>query len=249
MQNDPYISAGLQVWAPDEITSSISSLHSPLPNVSAIWVFFPPEVEAAAWSTLLPALGQADAFSWAATMRPQRTDRPELAKRSAEKLSHRSMERITTQRFPMFPYMESACDRRRISSETGRNFITGLSTRGSGFALALGSEETESSEWLKASVIMESHFSLHRDFGNTVELEEIRRRMVSLYVRSSTTVGLLPLIPLNKHPEAGFVLFCHSDQYSEILTTVSRTCHTLEGGPARERIIQFIDRGGDLAYL
>ncbi|MEU7021309.1 hypothetical protein ABZ990_11725 [Streptomyces sp. NPDC046203] len=249
MRNEKYTAVGLQHWAPDEIGSSISSLNSPLPNVGTIWVFCPPERETDTWSTVLPALGQSEAFTWKAAMRPQRGGDPDATGKKEGTIARRDIERLSLQTFPMLPYMESTFAREPLLPETAGRFISSLSARSSGFALAIGSRRTESSSWLQASAIMESHFSLHRDFSNSEELEGIRRDIVSTYVQACTTMDLLPVIPLNKHPDAGFAVFCPSRQYSSILTRISHACDVLGGKSAQDRISQFIGYGGDLSYL
>ncbi|MCX2179266.1 hypothetical protein KV205_01800 [Streptomyces sp. SKN60] len=249
MQDKEYTAAGLRYWAPEEIGSRISPLEGTLPDLSAIWVFCPPEKEGGAWSELLPRLGQEEMFLWTAAMHTQHTDTFDSGSGHHGIIAQRTLKRLDDRRFPMFPHIESTFSRRETSQNTARDFISGLSARGSGYAVALGFSSAQSTDWLQASVAMESHFSLHRDFDNTLESESIRRGIVSLYVRSSVALGFLPLIPLNKHPEAGFTIFCHPDQYDEILTNLADACEKLEGDAAVERISRFIGLAGDLAYL
>lgn len=149
----------------------------------------------------------------------------------------------------MFPYFESTFERAKNSQPTVGEFIGNLSVRGAGFAFALGNEEVSSEEWLQVSSQMESHFSLYRDFNNTPELESIRRGIASLYVRHSVTLGFLPVIPVNKHPDAGFVLFCATEARTEVVDWLTGACDVLEDDAALERIGRFLDLGGDLAYL
>ncbi|MFI6419408.1 hypothetical protein ACIBG6_18700 [Streptomyces sp. NPDC050842] len=62
-------------------------------------------------------------------------------------------------------------------------------------------------------------------------------------------LGFLPTIPLNRHPDSGFVLFCATGALTEVVDWLTGVCDSLDGDAAPERVSRFIDRGGDLVYL
>ncbi|MEU9293664.1 hypothetical protein [Streptomyces sp. NPDC048266] len=198
---------------------------------------------------MLTKAPQRNAFLWSGALRPRLDESPLADNESRRVISRRTLKRIRTDRFPMLPYFESNFERAKNSAATIGEFIDNLSARGTGFAFALGHEGVDSEKWLQVSSQMESHFSLYRDFNNTPTLESIRRGITSLYVRHSVAMGFLPVIPLNKHPDSGFVLFCAADARSEVVDWLTGVCGVLEGDAALERIGQFLDHGGDLTYL
>ncbi|MER5306853.1 hypothetical protein ABT034_03500 [Streptomyces sp. NPDC002773] len=248
MQSKRYTAGIIPRWTPEGIGSRVSSLESDLPELSAAWVLCERNDETHTWASFLTKAPQKDVFLWGAALRPQPEAAPP-ATNDRHTISSRTLERVRTDRFPMLPYFESTFERAKNSKETVGEFIENLSVRGTGFAFALGHEAADPGEWLQASSLMESHFSLYRDFNNSPTLESIRRGITSLYVRQSVALGFLPVIPLNKHPDAGFVLFCATDTRTEIVDWLTEACDVLEGDAALERVSRFLDLGGDLAYL
>ncbi|MGI5481733.1 hypothetical protein [Streptomyces lavendofoliae] len=128
------------------------------------------------------------------------------------------------------------------------DIVSGIGVRSTGFALAIG-ESRHADTWIASAQVMESHFSLARDFPNSITLESFRRKIVTLYIEFTITSGLFPLIPLNRHPEGGFVLFCPASKYDDVVADMTQGRGITEGIEARRRIMRFTELGGDLSYV
>ncbi|MFF9427480.1 hypothetical protein [Streptomyces sp. NPDC014746] len=246
MMDERYLVAGQPHWDSEGIGSVVSSLDGPLDDVGAVWVFCDPSEERDVWA-VLPALHQGEIFTWAAKLRPGGWEPP--VERDDRSLLWRSGERAATEQFPGLPRFES---RYRVFPNTEpavREVIGSLGTRSSGFACAVGDREEPRDSWIQSAQIMESHFSLSRDFKNSMDLESRRRRIASLYVRFAVEAGFFPVIPLNKHPHGGLVLFCPAESYPDVFRRMASGVTTLEGSDATQRINDFLGQGGDLAYL
>ncbi|MFD0143520.1 MULTISPECIES: hypothetical protein [unclassified Streptomyces] len=222
-------------------------MEGPLGNVGAVWVFCDPAEESDTWASTLPNLRQERIFTWTAKLRPEDWEPPAMADEHA--ILWRSGKRVSTHNFPGLPRYESKYEAIPNTSREVRAFVSGLTTRSSGSACAAGGNHQESDSWVQAALLMETHFSLSRDFKNTIDLEGRRRIVTSLYLRSCIEAGLLPVIPLNKHPYAGFVIFCPTESYSDVLRDIGRESRIFEGSEAESLIIRFLGQGGDLGYL
>ncbi|MFF9013329.1 hypothetical protein ACF09C_10240 [Streptomyces sp. NPDC014870] len=214
-------------------------------EVAAVWVFCDPLTEIDTWATTLPLLRQEGFFTWKANLRPEGWD----ARSDAPDLSRQVKKRVATHEFQALSYYESTHQELQNTEPAVRQFIGELNVRSSGFACAVGNRGELGDTWVRSSQAMEQHFSLSRDFKNSPDLESQRRSMVSLYVSSSIQAGLYPCIPLNRHPYAGFTIFCPTREYSETLQRLSIDAEVLEGKAAETQISGFIEQGGDLAYL
>lgn len=247
MLDERYLIAGQPRWDPEEIGSVVSSLDGPLGDVGAVWVFCDPSEEGNAWANALTALHQGGIFTWSAKLRPGGWEPP--GERDEHSILWRSGQRAATEQFPRLPRFESKYQVFPNTEPVVRDVIGDLGARSSGFACAVGDSEEPRDSWVQSAQIMETHFSLSRDFKNSVDLESRRRRIASLYVMFSIEAGFYPVIPLNKHPHAGLVLFCPAERYPEIFRRMARGVTALEGSKATTQIKDFLGQGGDLAYL
>ncbi|MFH9723586.1 hypothetical protein ACH4M4_11515 [Streptomyces sp. NPDC017254] len=247
MLDEPYLIAGQSRWDPEEIGSVVSSLDGPLGDVGAVWVFCDPSQEASSWASALTALHQDEIFTWSAKLRPGGWEPP--GETDEHSILWRSGQRAAAEQFPGLPRFESRYQVFPNTEPAVRDVIGELGARSSGFACAVGDREAPRNSWTQSAQIMETHFSLSRDFKNSMGLESRRRRIASLYVRFSVEAGLFPVIPLNRHPHAGLVLFCPAESYPESFRRMARGVTALEGGEATKRIHDFLGQGGDLAYL
>ncbi|MFJ5709107.1 hypothetical protein [Streptomyces sp. NPDC093105] len=251
MQNERYFIAGQSSWDATGIGSAVSSLDGPLEGIGAIWVFCDPTSEGDAWAATLPRLSRTRILTWSARLRPRGWEPPQ--EDDSHSLLWRSGPRARAHQFHGLPWVESRYQSFSNSESAVRELSGALAVRSSGFAYAVGDsrgrDEDLKDAWIQAAQIMESHFSLSRDFENSPLLESRRRRITNLYVTFCVEVGIFPLIPLNKHPNAGFVLFCPTVDFPDVFRRMTEGARHFEGGAATTRIREFIDHGGDLAYL
>ncbi|MFF9913552.1 hypothetical protein [Streptomyces sp. NPDC013457] len=220
-------------------------MEGPLDDVAAVWVFCDPLAERAAWTSTLPHLNQEKFFTWKANLRPEGWE----PLRDEPSLLRRLRKRAATHGFPALPYYESTFRALPNTATAVGRYIDELKMRSSGFACAVGEGNETGDSWVRSSQIMEEHFSLSRDFKNSIDLEAQRRSVTSMYVSLSIQAGFCPVIPLNKHPNAGFTLFCPTRHYAETLQRMSTGARVLEGDAAEDQIRGFIEQGGDLAYI
>ncbi|MEU4267964.1 hypothetical protein [Streptomyces sp. NPDC026092] len=220
-------------------------MEGPLDDVAAVWVFCDPLTESATWAATLPHLNQGRFFTWRAKLRPEGWEPPRDDPSFLRKLRRRT----ATHEFPTLPYYESMFQTLPNTAPAVGRFIDELKIRSSGFACAVGEGNETGDAWIRSSQVMEEHFSLSRDFKNSIDLESQRRNVASLYVSLSIQAGFCPIIPLNRHHDSGFTIFCPTRRYAETLQRISTGAKVLEDGAAEDRISGFIERGGDLAYL
>ncbi|MEE1817913.1 hypothetical protein PUR59_23190 [Streptomyces sp. SP18ES09] len=247
MLSERYLIAGQPRWDSEGIGAVVSSWDGPLGDVGAVWVFCDPSEEEDVWASALPVLRRAAIFTWSAKLRPEAWEPP--VERDERSLLWRSGQRAATEQFADLPRFESRYQVSPNTEPTVRDVIGDLGTRSSGFACAVGDRAEPGDSWIQSAQIMETHFSLSRDFKNSMDLESRRRRIASLYVRFSVEAGFFPVIPLTKHPHAGLVLFCPAESYPDIFRRMSSGVTALEGSDAKQRINDFLGQGGDLAYL
>ncbi|MEU2116738.1 hypothetical protein ABZ567_14045 [Streptomyces sp. NPDC016459] len=247
MLDERYLIAGQPRWDPEGIGSVVSSLDGPLGDLGAVWVFCDPSEEGNVWASALPALQRGNIFTWSAKLRPEGWDPP--SERDEHSMLWRSGQRAATEQFQGLPRFESKYQVFPNTEPAVRDVIGNLGTRSSGFACAVGDREEPRGSWIQSVQIMETHFSLSRDFKNSIDLESRRRRIASLYVRFSVEAGFFPVIPLNRHPHAGLVLFCPAESYPDAFRSMARGVTALEGSKATTWINDFLGQGGDLAYL
>ncbi|MFH8625744.1 hypothetical protein ACH4A8_28310 [Streptomyces vietnamensis] len=247
MPNECHFIAGQSRWDPVDIGSTVSPLEGPLGDVGAVWMFCDPSMESNVWGSTLTGLRQEKIFTWSARLRPEGWEPP--GESDEHSILWRSGKRTATHQFQELPRFESKYQVFDNTEPAVRRFIGDLTARSSGFAFALGSRDESNDSWLRSAQIMENHFALSRDFKNSIDLESQRRKIASLYVSFSIKAGFLPIIPLNKHPYAGFTLFCPTENYPDIFRNMSRGTTALEGGEATAQITKFLGQGGDLAYL
>ncbi|MFG3347653.1 hypothetical protein ACGF1Z_21605 [Streptomyces sp. NPDC048018] len=248
MSSEGYFICGQARWDSEGIGSTVSSLEGPLGDIGAVWVFCEPDMESDTWATVLPKLHQKRFFAWSAKLRPVNWEPPGESV-DGHSILWRSGKRAATHQFQGLPCFESRYQSLPNTEPTVRDFISNLAIRSSEFACAVGGSDASNSAWLRSALLMETHWSLSRDFRNSKDLESRRRRIISLYLRFSVEAGFFPAIPLNKHPYAGFVLFCPSVVYTDVLRSMARDVTAFEGTEATTRINSFLGRGGDLAYL
>ncbi|MFF6904914.1 hypothetical protein ACFY9Q_03120 [Streptomyces sp. NPDC012389] len=241
-----WTASGQAFWDSQSVGSFVSSLEGDFENTGAIWIFCDPLSEKEVWAELLPRLTQRSIFTWSARCCPEQSDQEESGDNNT--LMLRSTKRIARKLFQGMPFFEERYRALTNGESEAEHLIDALRVRSTGFAIALGDYEESRDSWLSTAQLMAHHFSLSRDFQNSVELELQRREIVSLYVRSCVANNLIPLIPLNGHPKSGFVLFCNSESYPEIFRTLSDGGVPLEGEQARKNILDFVGLGGDLAY-
>ena len=147
------------------------------------------------------------------------------------------------------PFVESTYRRYSHLNTDHHAEIEPLMHRNSGYALAIGAPDCISDGWAGAAQLLEGHFSLSFDFENTLGLESLRRKLATLYVLAAVEMGFMPLVPLNRHPDAGHVIFYRSSSYEAVAGKLAKYSAVLDGDSGMQQITSFLSGGGGLAYL
>ncbi|MBT2493148.1 hypothetical protein J7E96_32520 [Streptomyces sp. ISL-96] len=243
-----FTAVGQRNWKEGDISDLVSSLESgELAGVSSVWIPCDPAREEAAWSSLLGCFKAQRFYAWMAKVSGGMEDAEPA--RESTLIAHRTGDRVSLKKFAMLSFRES--EYRAFDSSDGciPEFVKPLLHRTSGFAFALGEEGFSDEAWMGAVQPLESHFALAFDFENSPLLERGRRRLVGVYLRLAVEMGMLPVIPLDRHPDAGMVLFCAQDCYDDITGKLATHFDLLHGDAGSERIIRLLNQGGGLAYL
>lgn len=237
--------AGQRTWNPDE-AASVSSTEGELPGVSAFWVMYDPEKEEIGFRETLTAFSEHHLFTWSAGIA---TEERSLSPQDQEVCLHRAGLRAGTKKFPAMPFMESTYRRYRDVGTAAYSAVEPLLRKKSGYAFGIGPSELATDAWTGSAQLLESHFSLAFDFENTITLESQRRKLLSLYLEVSVGMGIMPFIPLNRHPLAGTVIFCSSSSYQAVADRLATISTILEGESGAREIARLADAGGGMSYL
>ncbi|MFF7240286.1 hypothetical protein [Streptomyces collinus] len=237
---------GQPAWNVPEIAPRISALEGCLSGVSAFWIMCDPVDELACLQETVAAFTDHQLFTWSTRILAE--EQPSPSEDSRVYL-RRFGRRPGLARFSMLPFVESTYLRHPRFEAEDHGDIEPLPRRNSGYALAIGAADCPSERWTGAAQLLEGHFSHAFDYENTVEMESVRRKLVALYVSTALEMDLMPLIPLNRHPAGGHVLFCRSSSYSTAAEALAEHAPVREGDSATQELATFLDGGGDLAYL
>ncbi|MFF8478611.1 hypothetical protein [Streptomyces sp. NPDC015414] len=237
---------GQPAWDVPAIAPHISALEGSLPEISAFWIMCDPVGELACLQETVAAFTDHQLFTWSTRILAE--EQPPPSEDSRVYL-RRFGRRAGLAKFSMLPFVKSTYLRHPRFQAEDHGDIEPLPRRNSGYALGIGAAECPSERWTGAAQLLEGHFSLAFDFENTVEMESLRRKLVALYVSTAIEMDLMPLIPLNRHPAGGHVLFCRSSSYSTAAEALAEHSAVREGDSATQELITFLDSGGGLAYL
>lgn len=237
---------GQPAWDYPGIDSRISALEGSLPGVSAFWIMCDPIDELTCLQETLAAFTDHQLFTWSTKILAEEQPAPSEDSRV---YLRRFGRRAGLAKFSILPFVESTYLRHPRFKADDHGEIEPLPRRTSGYALGIGAADCPSERWTGAAQLLEGHFSLSFDFENTVEMESLRRKLVALYVSTAIEMDLMPLIPLNRHPAGGHVLFCRSSSYSTAAEALAEHSAVREGDSATQELTTFLDSGGGLAYL
>ncbi|MFG2756995.1 hypothetical protein [Streptomyces wuyuanensis] len=238
---------GRRVWNPEEIRPLTSALNGNLPGVSSLWMLCDPMEEQEILLRTVASFREHLFLTWSARVSPK-PDSPTDSRGNI--LLQRSARRAALKKFPSMPFRISTFSAYSAVDPGVYREIEPLLHRYSGYALGLGHEtEGSAASWLEAVKAMEEHFALSFDYPNTPEFEDRRSRLTAAYVETAISSGIMPLIPLNRHPFAGLVLFCPSDEYESVTATLAEHAPVVEGAAGTEALQRLADAGGGLSYL
>lgn len=238
---------GQSTWDRPRGEWSLSVLEgSLLSEVSAFWVMCDPVNELLCLQETVASFGGCQLFTWAT--RISADEQPASGQNTHAYLT-RIGRRAGIKKFPSMPFVESTY--RCYSHLNADHYpeIEPLLHRNSGYALGIQVSGGRSDGWAGAAQLLEGHFSLAFDFENSPDLEALRRKLVTLYVSAAIEMGFMPLVPLNRHPAAGHVLFCHNSSYDAVAEKLGQNSSVLDGDSGMQQIANFLDGGGGLAYL
>ncbi|MHB9857555.1 hypothetical protein [Streptomyces sp. YIM S03343] len=236
---------GQSVWDSVRVGSFLS-LEGDLPGISAFWVMCDAAEELTCLEESVASVSRNCLFSWSARIS---TDGQSDGRRDHHVYLKRAGRRAGLKKFPSMPFVESLYGRYLNFGSDCHEEIEPLLRRTSGYAIGIGYSDTASESWVGAAQLMESHFSLSFDFENTIELESLRSRLVALYVSVAVEMDIMPVIPLNRHPTAGHVIFCRANAYRSVAERLAEPFTMLDGDAGLPKLTAFLGGGGGLAYL
>ncbi|MEU0397924.1 hypothetical protein ABZ208_35255 [Streptomyces sp. NPDC006208] len=236
---------GQRTWSPAE-AEPVAATEGELPGISAFWVMYDPAQEEADFSKTLRVFPEHHLFTWSAAIAAAEPS-PSAADRTLS--LHRTGLRAGTKRFPAMPFMESVYRRYPECGDVEYSAVEPLMRKRSGYAFGIGPSTLAAEAWTCSAQLLESHFSLAFDVENSVALEAQRRKLVSLYLEVAVGMGIMPLVPLNRHPLAGTVIFCSSASYHAVADRLTTLAVILEGESGAREIARLAEAGGGMAYL
>ncbi|MFF9395568.1 hypothetical protein [Streptomyces griseoluteus] len=240
---------GQRSWDASGLGDRSSAIEGSLGNVSAFWMLCDPDGEMDCLGKTLASFTGHRLFAWSSRLSAEAVAPSEA---DAHVYFRRSIKRAGLKKFPQMSFVESSYSSYLDFGSEAQEALKPFLSRNSGYALGIGSSGADPERWTGAAQLMEDHFSLAYDFENTVELEAVRRKSVALYVSAAIVMGFMPIIPLNRHPLSGHVIFCPAESYDRVageLAVGDRHFSTTEAESSEREIVGFFAEGGDLAYL
>ncbi|MEV6107978.1 hypothetical protein AB0M28_25225 [Streptomyces sp. NPDC051940] len=238
---------GQPVWDGSGPGETLSSLEGGLGGNSAVWLLTDPVWEDELWQRLTDRCSGDSLYTWSAGF--PAAGGPESVAGSEDDglLLARSGHRAGLAKFAGKPVVHSVFRRIPLPAVSAPELVRPFLRRSSGFALAFGPGD-HAEAWPLAAQLMEDHFSLSLDVVNSASLEAVRRRLTALYVELAVDLGLTPVIPLNRHPYAGVVLFTRPGSYDALTERLAPLGTFVQGTEGSALLERMTGRGGDMAY-
>ncbi|MBV1948059.1 hypothetical protein [Streptomyces sp. BV129] len=240
---------GQRSWDVHGMGGRSSALEGSLGDVSAFWILCDSESEMECLGRTVESFTGHRLFTWSSRLSAEAVAPAEA---DAHVYLRRSVKRAGLKAFPQLPFLDSSFSSYLDFGSEAQETVEPFLRRSSGYALAIGSSDAGPERWAGAAQLMEGHFSLARDFENTPELESLRRKSVALYISAAIVMGFMSIVPLNRHPVSGHVIFCPAESYDRVARALAAGEHrfSVRDAELREREIdKFFADGGDLAYL